>query len=130
MNFLSKLDFLMQRDGLNRHTLAQRSGIPYTTIVGLYERGPENARLSTVNRLCSFFGVPLDYLVLDEYEKPEDFTPNGKTASAICETPEEAELISMYRELCADAQNTVLVTVRAFAGNPAMQKENTKSETA
>lgn len=130
MDFLSKLDWLMKRDDLNRHTLAQKSGIPYTTIVGLYERGPENARLSTVNKLCAFFGVPLDYLALDQYEKPEDFIPNGITVSTVCETPEETELISLYRGLSAEARSAVLVTVRGFAGNPAMQKESTKSETA
>lgn len=120
----------MKRDGLNRHTLAQKSGVPYTTIVGLYERGPENARLSTVNKLCAFFGVPLDYLALDQYERPGDFTPNGKTASTVCETSEETELISLYRGLSAEARNAVLLTVRGFAGNPSMQKESTKSETA
>ena len=130
MDFLSKLDWLMKRDGLNRHTLAQRSGVPYTTIVGLYERGPENARLSTVNKLCAFFDVPLDYLALDQYEKPEDFTPNGKTASTVCETSEETELISLYRGLNAEAQSAVMLTIRGFAGNPSMQKESTKSETA
>ncbi len=130
MDFLSKLDWLMKRDGLNKHTLAHKSGVPYTTIVGLYERGPENARLSTVNKLCAFFEVPLDYLALDEYERPEDFTPNGNTASAICETPEETELISMFRILNRETRDIVLSTVRGFAGNPAMQKERSKSETA
>ena len=120
----------MKRDGLNRHTLAQKSGVPYTTIVGLYERGPENARLSTVNKLCAFFDVPLDYLALDQYEKPEDFIPNGKTASTVCETSEETELISLYRGLNAEAQSAVMLTIRGFAGNPSMQKESTKSETA
>ena len=86
MDFISKLDWLMKRDGLNKHTLAQKSGVPYTTIVGLYERGHENARLSTLNSLCSFFDVPLDYLVLDAYDKPEDFTPSGNpTAISLVE---------------------------------------------
>ena len=38
MDFLQKLDWLMEQRGLNKHTLAQQSGIAYTTIVGLYER--------------------------------------------------------------------------------------------
>ena len=32
LNFLEKLDLLMEREGLNRRTLSLRSGIPYTTI--------------------------------------------------------------------------------------------------
>ena len=60
MGFLEKLDWLMERDNLNKHTLAQKSGIPYTTIIGLYERGISNARLSTIKRLCEIFDVALD----------------------------------------------------------------------
>lgn len=130
MDFLSKLDWLMKRDGLNKHTLAQKSGIPYTTIVGLYERGPENARLSTVNKLCTFFNVPLDYLAIDEYKNPEDFTPNGKTASTVCETPEETELLSLFRGLSVETKSIVMSTVRGFAGNPTMQKEKSNTATA
>lgn len=73
--FLKKLDDLMRERGLNKHSLADQCGVPYTTIVGLYERGAENARLSTLNKICAFFNVPLDYLAIDTYEKPEDFTP-------------------------------------------------------
>lgn len=130
MDFLRKLDWLMARDGLNKHTLAQQSGVPYTTIVGLYERGAENARLSTLNRLCAFFNVSLDYLVLDEYEKPEDFVPNGNTAPFVCESQEEAELISLYRKLNDSARSAVMVTVRAFAGNPDMQKDGSSGAAA
>ena len=123
MTFLEKLDWLMEREKLNKHTLAQQSGVPYTTIVGLYERGLENARLSTVNKLCAFFGVPLDYLALDEYDRPEDFTPNGNTAALTCATDQEEELVTLFRGLSATARETVLTTVRGFAGNPSMQKE-------
>lgn len=130
MTFLEKLDWLMNRDGLNKHTLAQKCGIPYTTIVGLYERGADNARLSTVNRLCAFFGVSLDYLVFDIYDKPEDFTPNGKTAEMSCESADEVELIALYRTLSVTARATVLTTVRGFAGNPDMQQKRQSSATA
>lgn len=123
MTFLEKLDWLMNRDNLNKHTLAQKCGIPYTTIVGLYERGSENARLSTVNKLCAFFHVPLDYMALDEYDMPEDFTPNGNTVS-IPHLPDEdeSELLSYYRSLNRQAKEMLLTTARAFAGNPEMQE--------
>ena len=123
MTFLDKLDYLMKRENLNKHTLALKSGVPYTTIVGLYERGSGNARLSTVNKLCEFFKVPLDYLTMDKYDYPENFEPNGNTASPACKTKEEVELLLLFRSLSNSARGTVLSTVRGFAGNPDMQKQ-------
>ena len=61
--FLNVLDSLMKSNGLNKHTLSIKSGIPYTTIDGFYKRGTANARLSTLKRLAEFFDVSLDYLV-------------------------------------------------------------------
>lgn len=130
MNFLEKLDFLMDRDGLNKSTLAQKSGIPYTTIDAFYKKGYSNAKLSTLNKLCACFGVSLDYLVLDQYEKPEDFVPNGNTATIICESGEEIEIISLFRSMNKEGKALVLSTIRTFAGNPDMQKERSNIETA
>lgn len=129
MDFLSKLDWLMKRDGINKRVLAQRSGVPYTTIVGLYERGAENARLSTINRLCEFFSVPIDYLALDKYERPEDFVPSDVHFSTICEDELEAELIACYRSVNLDGRSVILATARAVAGNPDMKKDGS-AETA
>ena len=64
--FLNVLDSLMKSNGLNKHTLSIKSGIPYTTIDGFYRRGTANARLSTLKRLAEFFDVSLDYLVNGE----------------------------------------------------------------
>lgn len=130
MDFLSKLDWLMDRENLNKHTLAQKSGVPYTTIVGLYQRGPENARISTLNQLCDFFHVHLDYLVQDEYTYPEDFTPNGNTVPLCCETAEEEELLRVYRSLNQEARGLVLASARACAGNPDLKKEQSDIVTA
>ena len=121
MTFLEKLDWLMAREKLNKHLLSQQSGIPYTTIVGLYERGPENARLSTVHKLCSFFDVPMDYLAFDQYEKPEDFTPNGNAVCMTCTNEQELELLAHFRSLSDDTHRIVLDTIRGFAGNPGMR---------
>lgn len=123
MTFLEKLDWLIERDGLNKHSLAQKSGIPYTTIVGLYERGFDNVRLSTVQKLCVFFNVPLDYLAIDAYDKPEDFVANGRTVFTVCENDDECDLIKNYRSLNASGKSAALTTLRAFASNPVMKKE-------
>ena len=110
--------------------LAQKSGVPYTTIVGLYERGADNARLSTLNRICTCFNVSLDYLVYDQYDVPDDFAPNGNRAMVSCETNDEIELISLFRAVNSEARQTLLNTARVFAGNPSVQKDSGQSETA
>ena len=46
MNFLEKLDFLMERYGLNKSTLSQKSEIPYTTIDGWYKKGYEGLKIN------------------------------------------------------------------------------------
>ena len=65
MNFLEKLNSLMKSKGLNKNTLSQSSGIPYTTIDGWYKKGFANAKLSTIQKLADFLGVSLDYLIRD-----------------------------------------------------------------
>lgn len=60
-----KLDYLMHERGITRGGLAKSTGIPYTTIVGFYEKGSDNIKLSNLQKLSSFFGVSLEYLVND-----------------------------------------------------------------
>ena len=66
--FLKKLDALMEAKGINKNVLAKESGIPYTTIDGFYKKGYDNIKLSTLNKLCAYFGVSLDYLIKSECE--------------------------------------------------------------
>lgn len=62
MGLTYKLDLLMKEKNINKAELARESGIPYTTIDGFYKKGSENAKLSTLKRLCSYFECSLDYL--------------------------------------------------------------------
>lgn len=66
MNFLKKLDILMDGKGLNKHSLSKKCGIPYTTIDAFYKKGFENAKISTMMKLALFFDTTLDYLTRDE----------------------------------------------------------------
>ena len=66
MNMLQTLDRLMNEKGLNRSRLAQSSGIPYTTIDGLYKKGFENVKFSTLLKLARALGVSLDELAGDQ----------------------------------------------------------------
>lgn len=63
MDFLDRLRILMDRAGDNNSTLAKKSGIPYTTIDGLFKRGWEKAQLSTIQKICEYYKVSLDYMV-------------------------------------------------------------------
>ena len=66
MNFLEKLDFLMDRNKLNKRTLSKACGIPYTTIDGWYKKGYEGMKLTTLCKLASFFDTSLDFWASDQ----------------------------------------------------------------
>ena len=94
MTFLDKLDYLMEQHGLNKNSLSRESGIPYTTIDGWYKKGYEAAKISSLKKLCAFFDVSLDYLVMDEITDPK----YGKKENLDL-TGDEASLLLSIREL-------------------------------
>ena len=63
MDFLDRLRILMDKNGDNNSTLSKKSGIPYTTIDGLFKRGWEKAQISTIQNICNYYCVSLDYMV-------------------------------------------------------------------
>lgn len=65
MGLTDKLDLLMKNRNINKADLARESGVPYTTIDGFYKKGSENAKLSTLKKLCTYFNCTLDYLTDD-----------------------------------------------------------------
>lgn len=72
MGLTDKLDLLMREKNINKAELARESGIPYTTIDGFYKKGAENAKLSTLKKLCSYFNCSLDFLADDNLsEEPQ-----------------------------------------------------------
>lgn len=66
MGLTDKLDILMKEKNINKAELARASGVPYTTIDGFYKKGSENAKLSTLKKLCTYFDCSLDYLADDD----------------------------------------------------------------
>ena len=94
MTFLEKLDYLMEKNNLNKHKLSELSGIPYTTINNFYKQGYDNMKLSTFKKLCDFFGVTMDYFARDEIKEIEYNNPIQKD---IYITKEEQFLINCYR---------------------------------
>lgn len=65
MGLTEKLDLLMKERNINKAELSRASGVPYTTIDGFYKKGSDNAKLSTLKKLCCYFGCSLDYLADD-----------------------------------------------------------------
>ncbi len=96
--------------GINRRMLSEQAGIPYTTIVHFYTNGYENVKLSTLLRLCEYFGVTLDYLV------KEDIPP------AVVISHEEQSLLTIYRCMNQEGRQTLMTTAKSLAANPDLQK--------
>lgn len=94
MDFLEKLDFLMERFNLTKTSLSQKSGIPYTTIDAWYKKGYEGLKLTTLRKLASYFNTTLDYWILDEITDPN----YGKSSGFKVEYT-EMEHIKKYRSL-------------------------------
>lgn len=61
MDFLEKLNYLMEKNHLNKNTLSKACNIPYTTIDGWYKKGYEGLKLTTLRKLAEYFGTSLDY---------------------------------------------------------------------
>ena len=78
MNFLEKLDYLMEERAINKSKLSKISGVPYTTIDGFYKKGYENTKLSTIRRISEALNVSLDYL----FDETSDKKNPGTTEAA------------------------------------------------
>ncbi|MBD5550443.1 MAG: helix-turn-helix transcriptional regulator [Lachnospiraceae bacterium] len=68
MDFLEKLNDLMEKNHLNKSTLSKACNIPYTTIDGWYKKGYEGLKLTTLRKLAEFFGTSLDYWASEDKE--------------------------------------------------------------
>ena len=57
MTLTEKLDLLLGERALTRSQLASLSGVPYTTIASLYEKGADNAKRTTLLALAKTLGM-------------------------------------------------------------------------
>jgi hypothetical protein len=100
MDFLEKLDFMLQKFDLNKNLLSQKSGIPYTTIDGWYKKGYEGLKISTLKKIASYFNTSLDYWVVDSITDPN----HGRTSSFKISF-DEMKHIEKYRHLDIHGKN-------------------------
>ena len=102
MGLTNKLDLLMKEKNINKAELARESGIPYTTIDGFYKKGSENAKLSTLKKICAYFNCSLDYLADDSIDEPQTiaahFDGNEYTEEELLKIKEFAEFVKSSRK--------------------------------
>lgn len=101
MGLTDKLDLLMKEKKINKAELARESGVPYTTIDGFYKKGSENAKLSTLKKLCAYFGCTLDYLADDNVDNPISF-------DTIFHADNTELLVERYNQLNNEGQKRIL----------------------
>lgn len=109
MILTEKLDVLKAQTKDNNSSLSKKTGIPYTTIDGLYKKGYKNMQLKTLEALCEYFNVPLDYLAKDDNENDA--------------TIEEARLITIYRSLNATGKREMLNHSEYLASSDTYKKD-------
>ncbi len=112
MILTEKLDFLLKQNNLSKHGLANESGIPYTTIVSLFTKGYENAKLSTLKGISNFLGVTLDYLCNDEIDEISYKTSPYHCSINNSSSPTEQQLIEDYRSLTPKWQEHIRITMK------------------
>lgn len=103
MGLTDKLDIMMKERNINKADLARESGVPYTTIDGFYKKGSENAKLSTLKKLCAYFNCSLDYLADDNVDR-ERYTTIAAHKDGENFTPEELDKIEEYKRLLLAAR--------------------------
>lgn len=86
MNFLCNLEFLMDRNKINRSELAKAIGIAPSTINAWYSKDYKGITLKNLSKLASFFDVSMEALVYGD-QRSLTFTLENFT---------EAELQAIY----------------------------------
>ena len=98
MSVAKRLKKYMEANGYSKADLSRMSSIPYTTIDGLFKKGDENVKLSTLKKLAGIIGCTLDELVYSEEE-----LARGNAVFA----KEEIQVIKKYRQLDADGKRNI-----------------------
>lgn len=104
--------------GIRQVEISEHMGVSQGTVSNWF-KGINSIDIENLAELCAFLGVSLDQIFGVAPLTPE-----------VTLSQEETDLLGMYRALNQTGREMMMNTARAFAGNPDMQKESTKSETA
>ena len=99
MSVVERLTYYMHEHGYSKADIARLSGIPYTTIDGLFKKGDENTKLTTLKKLAKLIGCTLDELVDAQtqgyYTNPE----TAAIAQTIYDRPDLRILLDATKDL-------------------------------
>ncbi len=112
MDFLEKLNYLMEKNHLNKSTLSKACNIPYTTIDGWYKKGYEGLKLTTLRKLAEFFGTSLDYWASEDLVSGQgnmDKDPDLEKSTRLL-----AEIYNSAKELSEEEQDYILDMIKTF----------------
>lgn len=124
MEFIKKLDFLMDERHVKKHKFADDTDIPYTTVCGWYKKGTEQIKRSYLLKIANYFGVTLDFVMDDEID-----ISDLKNHRVICEGKVDSDIFQKYSTLNESAKAQVNQFID-FLGNQSINSFNlTPSET-
>lgn len=95
---------LMEEKGMKVADIVKSSGLPYSTVKAILERGAEKAGYVNVCKICSALGITADELeemVTDTNYKPDTIAAHKDGAEF---TPEELKKIEEYKKLLLAAR--------------------------
>ena len=95
---------LMEEKGMKVADIVKSSGLPYSTVKAILERGAEKAGYVNVCKICGALGITADELekmVTDTNYKPDTIAAHKDGAEF---TPEELKKIEEYKKLLLAAR--------------------------
>ena len=137
MTLTEKIDRLMDLKGLNRKTLSEAIGMPQSTVYAIYQKGYDNIKLSTLQKLADYFDVSLDFLARDIEHPTFELTQHEKELVKLFYgedhinnmlQPAEQRLLNLFRLLNPDGQRVLLKNAAAYAQDPDYQLAPTTEE--
>lgn len=104
MSVSEKLQKFMDEKGYSKADVSRLSGIPYTTIDGLFKKGDDNTKLSTLKKLAKLIGCSLDELADDNLSSPE----TAQLAAMLRKRPGLVRVARLGKNLSDDNLNQVV----------------------
>lgn len=126
MAFHDRIKQARVKAGLTQADIAGLLGIAKSTYSG-YETGKSEPSMNTIANMMHFFDVSPGFLWQDEIDaQSKNNHPESLSSKpgAYAQSADEEELLLCYRMLISSAKETILSTVKAFAGNPSMKKDD------
>ncbi len=114
--FQIRLKELREKAHLSQASLAKKIGVSQST-VGMWESGRNKPKNAQLVMLSTLFGVSADFLLGIE---DKTATEHEKMITEL--TDDELELLTIYRNLNADAKNTLLRMARYAADSHLAQE--------